>query len=279
MLTSMPLSVVTGGNAGIGFEIARALAGHTHCVLTARDEARGRAAVKSLLDDAARQNKTLALEFAQLDIGDSQSIKRFASWLESKGEMPVDVLVNNAGMAFKQADPTPFEAQTVPTLATNYFGTLAVTEALLPLLNKQNGRLVFVASQAGLSAFHQCSPEIQARWKLAASRDSSDEVTALVNEYIECVRTGGSGALRERGWCLTNYGVSKLAVTALAKTYAKRGISSTSCCPGYVSTAMTSFRGAKTPEAGSKTPVALALSADAPRDGFFRDGLADATYL
>ena len=44
-----------------------------------------------------------------------------------------DVLVNNAGIAFKDADPTPFAEQTKPTLDVNYRGTIALTKRLLPL--------------------------------------------------------------------------------------------------------------------------------------------------
>ena len=62
----------------------------------------------------------------------------------------LDTLVNNAAIAFKGADPTPFEQQTAPTLDINYRGTRAVTDALLPLLRKgEDPRLVNVASMAG----------------------------------------------------------------------------------------------------------------------------------
>ena len=66
-------------------------------------------------------------------------------------DLCTDLLINNAAIAFKAADPTPFDKQTAPTLAVNYYGTVAVTEAVLPLLlaSDADPRVVNVASMAG----------------------------------------------------------------------------------------------------------------------------------
>ena len=63
----------------------------------------------------------------------------------------IDILVNNAAIAFKGSDPTPFAQQAWPTINTNYFGTLRLTEGLLPLIEKstRSPRIVNVASSAG----------------------------------------------------------------------------------------------------------------------------------
>lgn len=90
------VALVTGGNKGIGFEIIRDLCQKFSgdVVLTARDEARGCAAVQKL------QAEGLNPRFHQLDIDDPQSIHALRDFLlkEYKG---LDVLVNNAGIAFK----------------------------------------------------------------------------------------------------------------------------------------------------------------------------------
>ena len=62
----------------------------------------------------------------------------------------IDVLVNNAAVAFKDSDPTPFQRQARPTLQTNFFGTVRLTLGLLPLLHRgASPRIVNVASMAG----------------------------------------------------------------------------------------------------------------------------------
>ena len=62
----------------------------------------------------------------------------------------VHLLVNNAATAFKRADPETFEQQCLPTIRTNFDGSVKVTEAVLPMLRKAGGaKIVNVASMAG----------------------------------------------------------------------------------------------------------------------------------
>ena len=96
----------------------------------------------------------------------------------------LDVLVNNAAIAFKGADPTPFEGQTGPTLRTNYKGTVALTERMLPLLEQSsNGHLVNIASMAG--RLGQVSAERQAQF--ASPTLTTEKLTALADEFAKDV--------------------------------------------------------------------------------------------
>ena len=90
------VALVTGANKGIGFAITRDLCRQFSgdVVLTARDAARGRAAVQQL------QAEGLSPRFHQLDIDDLQSIRALRDFLR-KEYGGLDVLVNNAGIAFK----------------------------------------------------------------------------------------------------------------------------------------------------------------------------------
>uniref|UniRef100_A0A2K6TBA4 Carbonyl reductase 1 n=1 Tax=Saimiri boliviensis boliviensis TaxID=39432 RepID=A0A2K6TBA4_SAIBB len=123
------VALVTGGNKGIGLAIVRDLCRQFSgdVVLTARDAARGQAAVQQL------QAEGLSPRFHQLDIDDLQSIRALRDFLR-KEYGGLDVLVNNAGIAFKVADPTPFHIQAEVTMKTNFFGTRDVSTELLPLI-------------------------------------------------------------------------------------------------------------------------------------------------
>ena len=95
-MSSAPrVAVVTGANKGLGFAITRDLCRNFSgdVVLTARDEARGRAAVQQL------QAEGLSLCFHLLDIDDLQSIRTLRDFL-CKEYGGLDVLVNNAGINF-----------------------------------------------------------------------------------------------------------------------------------------------------------------------------------
>eukprot|EP01052_Picozoa_sp_SAG31_P023193 SAG31_NODE_1896_length_6964_cov_3.399854_1_plen_129_part_00 len=117
------VAVVTGANKGIGFSIAQQLiesAQFGRVILGCRDESRGRAAAAALQRSVSGGSAAVVVEFESLDIASSESIESFAARMETVVGR-CDCLVNNAAIAFKGADPTPFAAQTAPTLAINYW--------------------------------------------------------------------------------------------------------------------------------------------------------------
>mmetsp|Transcript_17272 Transcript_17272/g.44247 ORF Transcript_17272/g.44247 Transcript_17272/m.44247 type:complete len:109 (+) Transcript_17272:47-373(+) len=87
------LSVVTGANKGVGFAIA------TQLLASGMDVLIGCRSVE--LGEAAASRLGASCRFAQLDISDSSSIANFVEAVSG----PVDVLVNNAGIAFKKRRP------------------------------------------------------------------------------------------------------------------------------------------------------------------------------
>lgn len=255
------IAVVTGSNKGIGKEVAKQLL--TTCtvvVLACRNKQLGEVAVKQLNSPKAR--------FMQCDISDGASIASFADAFSTEFGA-LDVLVNNAGIAFKGADPTPFEGQTGPTLKTNYKGTVALTERLLPLLEQSsNGHLVNVASMAG--KLSQVSAERQAQF--TSPTLTTDGLTGLADAFAADVAAGNHKA---NGWGNSNYGFSKLCMIAytklLARRYANTALNVNCCCPGYCRTDMASNRGPRPPEVGARNAVMLADPACTLNGEFIQD--------
>lgn len=210
-------------------------------------------------------------EYRSLDIANEASIGVFADGMKQSYES-IDVLVNNAAIAFKGSDPTPFEQQSYPTIYPNFFGTLNMCNAMLPLLRKSSSpRLVNVASQAGRLGIMKSS-ELKARF---TSDDLTvEELKGLMNQFVADVQ---SGVHAQRGWPNSNYGMSKLGVIALTRILAREeaphGVLVNSCCPGYCATDMSSHGGPRSAEHGARTPAMLA--ADLPDGGpsgcFFYD--------
>ena len=100
MSSSTRVMLVTGADKGIGFAVVRDLCRQFSgdVVLTARDAARGPTAVQLV------QAEGLCPLFHQLDI-DLQSIHALRDFLHKEygilGSWGLDVLVNNAGIAFQ----------------------------------------------------------------------------------------------------------------------------------------------------------------------------------
>lgn len=254
-MSKTKVAVVTGGNKGIGYAIVRALCKNFKgdVYLTARNNDRGQEAVNSL------KTEGLTAKFHQLDIDDEETIKKFSN--EMLGQYGgIDVLVNNAGMAFKNADPTPFGTQAKVTIKTNFFGTLSACNILIPTI-KPGGRVVNVSSFASKMALNKCNQVLQKEFR-------SDTITEeqLIGKMNEFVAFAEQGKHKENGYPDTAYGVSKLGVTVMTRIHArllrqhgKNDILINACCPGWVKTDMAGPKASKTPDEGAETPVYLAL--------------------
>ncbi|CAG7830206.1 unnamed protein product, partial [Allacma fusca] len=75
------------------------------------------------------------------------SIKAFRKYLEST-HGGIDVLVNNAGTAYKNNATEPFGEQAENTVRVNFLATLNVCNELFPLLRK-HARVAHVSSSLG----------------------------------------------------------------------------------------------------------------------------------
>ncbi len=131
--------VVTGANTGIGRATAEVLAARgAALVLACRSEDKTRPVL-----DAIRAAGGDA-RFEAVDLGDLASTRACAARIAATGK-PVDVLVNNAGMAGKRGvTKDGFEL----TFGVNHLGPFLFTVLLAPRVVEARGRIVNVASRA-----------------------------------------------------------------------------------------------------------------------------------
>jgi NAD(P)-dependent dehydrogenase (short-subunit alcohol dehydrogenase family) len=135
--------VVTGGNSGIGYEAALALARKgAQVILAVRNLEKGQAAVTAI----QRAHPGAAAEVMALDLSDLASVRRFADAFLRRFET-LPLLINNAGvMALPYARTADgFEMQ----FGTNHLGHFALTGLLMPaILASPGARVVVVSSGA-----------------------------------------------------------------------------------------------------------------------------------
>ena len=233
------IALITGANKGIGLATARRLGqAGLRVLLGARKPALGEAAAAMLASEG------LDTRFIHIDLNAPETLIAAASAIETEfGRL--DVLVNNAGIT-DRADGSPGRASPEAVrriFDTNVHGSLAVTQAMLPLLRRSSsGRIVNVSSGLGSISLNS-DPD----WEFA-------------------------------GYKLFGYNASKAALNMLtvqlATELATNGIKVNSADPGFTATDLNGHRGYQSVEEGAEIVVRLALlPGDGPTGGFFsRDG-------
>jgi NAD(P)-dependent dehydrogenase (short-subunit alcohol dehydrogenase family) len=156
------LAVVTGASSGVGRATAQALAeSGFHVLAGVRRSQDG--------DEIAAER----LEPVNLDITNAADIAAIADRVrEDRGARPLGALVNNAGIAVN----APVESMPMDgwrrQLEVNFFGQVALTQALLPALLEARGRVVNVSSIGGRVAGPTYGAYAASKFALEAMSDA-----------------------------------------------------------------------------------------------------------
>jgi len=145
---SGPVALITGGNRGLGYQIARRLSAlEFTVVLTARRREAGDSAAAALSTGPRR------VEACRLDVLDKISICETCEFIRHRyGRL--DVLVNNAGAHANGDGPGLTLEPSVlrDAIESNCVGALQVTQAMAPLLKTAAGRVINISSLLALPA-------------------------------------------------------------------------------------------------------------------------------
>jgi NAD(P)-dependent dehydrogenase (short-subunit alcohol dehydrogenase family) len=156
------IAVITGASTGIGAATARELARHGFHVL---------AGVRR--DQDADAIRGPGIEPLIIDITNSDHIRALATRVHGDPQgRAVRALVNNAGIGVN----VPVEAFAIDQwrrlFEVNFFGHVAVTQALLPALIRSKGRVVNISSVGGRIAMATYGPYAATKFALEAVSDS-----------------------------------------------------------------------------------------------------------
>ncbi|MDA0689109.1 MAG: SDR family oxidoreductase [Proteobacteria bacterium] len=229
-----PIVLITGANKGIGFEIAQQLAAKGLIVLVgARSRQAGEKAVADLAGDS------LDVRHVQIDLNDEQSIAEAAKFIEAEfGRL--DILINNAGITDPDdGPPANVSIQAVRRIfETNLFGTLVVTQAMLPLLRKSD-RPQIINQSSGLGS-------------IQLNKDPDWEFAPF----------------KLFGYCASKAALNMMTVQ-LASTLAEENIVVNSIDPGFTATDLNNHRGRQSIPEGAAAAISQALNIKGSGNGEF----------
>jgi len=230
----MPVALVTGANKGIGLEIARQLGKRGFSVyIGARNATLGEEAAAKL------RSENLDARSLHIDLDQPPTSQTAARTIQNEFQH-LDVLVNNAAIVDRADGPPGAVDPNVVrrVMETNFFGALAVTQAMLPLLRAAPAaRIVNVSSGLGSLTLNADPARPFAAFQFLGYNTSKAALNMLTIQLADQLRD------------------TTIKVNAVS--------------PGSVATDMNP-QGTLTTEEGASEPVRLALlPADGPTGGFF----------
>jgi NAD(P)-dependent dehydrogenase (short-subunit alcohol dehydrogenase family) len=137
--------IVTGGNAGLGYETAKNIALSDpayHVVLACRSRTRGEEAATSLRSETGNPH----IQAMQLDLASLASVRAFTATFTEEELPPLFGIVCNAGISAAGVAGTPQTEDGFEMIfGVNHLGHFLLTNLLLPAIGN-HGRIVFVTS-------------------------------------------------------------------------------------------------------------------------------------
>lgn len=206
--------VITGGNAGLGYETAKTIAAAGdgwHVLVAGRDPAKTGAAVRRLVAETGNAR----IEAMTLDLASLASVRRFATALGARlaaGALPpLRAVVCNAGIQVIRGT-TATEDGYETTFGVNHLGHFLLVNLLLPHLTAP-ARVVFVSSEV-----HDAANRGARLFGVPAPRWRSPQALAWPDRFPDPAERGESAAVVGR----RRYATSKLATLYAAYELARR---------------------------------------------------------
>jgi len=223
--------LITGATDGLGKAAALLLAERGYRIF-----AGGRSPEKRAQLDTLAKEKRLPLETLEMDVCDDRSVERAVAVVHQKTGQ-VDVLINNAGLAYVATVEDMTMEDWRRQFETNFFGVVRVTQAVLPKMReRRSGRIIMISSVAGL-----VTPPTQGAY--SASKHAMEGLSNALRH--ELYPFGVKTILIEPGYIVTNIQQTAVELVQPYQEKIQKG--------AYAKVYRGSWSGAKSSRAKSKT--------------------------
>jgi len=183
---NMKIGIITGCSRGIGLAAAKLLIDNPNFKIIGTSTS-GNCPI-------SRSN----FKCLQLNLSDSKSISDFVEEIDN---LSIDFLINNAGILLEKWNESAINMEQLrQTFDVNLFGTIELTEKLLPNINEK-GKIINVTSDWG-SFSEQCFDEFQPHYKM--SKSGLNMYTKLLAKRLENKKIIVSSL--DPGWTQTDMG-------------------------------------------------------------------------
>ena len=148
------VAIITGGNGGIGKEIARAFAGMgANIVIAARNEQKTTDAEREIREAFGIQ--VLGLK---VDVADERQVRRMADQTLEKFKR-IDILVNNAGITIRKMPQDYQMSEWDEILRVNLRGVFLCSQAVYPAMKKTGGgKIINIGSMTSIFGSAKMAP-------------------------------------------------------------------------------------------------------------------------
>ncbi|TPV95009.1 MAG: SDR family oxidoreductase [Myxococcales bacterium FL481] len=179
-----PVVLVTGASSGLGLAVLRRLYNQSvHVVATARVASLPRFAAMGI-----RPGPTLAL--LPLDVTDADQRRDVLAQVEQRFG-GVDVLINNAGVAYRSVVEQVTEAERLTQMDVNFLAPMALARLVLPHMRAQRwGRIINVSSVGGMMAMPTMAVYSASKFALEGASEALWYEVRPWNVHVTLVQPG-----------------------------------------------------------------------------------------